>query len=110
MSMESRHLPNCQQKDWSQLSILPILRDWPGRTSALPIDFVVGGCCIADDFPAKKCAHLSKGVRIGVAKYDDVFRIKSHDKVLTITPKRHQSFRLIDGGVQFKPLHLNNAV
>lgn len=75
----------------------------------MPINFVVGGRCIADDFPTKKSAHLSKRMRIGVAKHHDVFRIERHDKVLTFPPKRHRSFWVIEIGGQFKPL-LENVV
>lgn len=67
----------------------------------MPINFVVGGRCIADDFPTKKSAHLSKRMRIGVAKHDDVFRIERHDKVLTFPPKHHQSFWVIEIRGQF---------
>jgi hypothetical protein len=58
--------------------------------SGFAIYFVIRSCGIANDVPAKKSAHLSKRVWIGVAKHDRVFRIERYDKVVTVAPKRHQ--------------------
>ena len=50
--------------------------------SAFPINFIVRPRGITYDFPAKKAHRLSKRMRIGAAKHDDVFRIKGYNKVL----------------------------
>ncbi len=68
--------------------------------SLCAIDFVVRRRGIANDFPAKKAAHLSKRLWIGVAKHNDVFWIERYNEVLAIAPKRHQPFWAIEIGGQ----------
>ena len=61
-------------------------------------------CCIvraravANDLPSKEGAHLSKGVRFGVAKHDDVLGIEEHDEVIAVALKLYQPFRTIEVG------------
>jgi hypothetical protein len=57
---------------------------------------------IGDDLPSKESTHLPKGVRLGVAKCDDVLGVKGDDNVSTIPLKCHQPSRTLYIGGQLK--------
>ena len=48
----------------------------------------------------KNLARLPQGVRLVVAKHDDVLGVEEHDEVIAVTPKGHQPFRTLDVGGQ----------
>jgi hypothetical protein len=61
---------------------------------------VTGARAVADDFPSKAGAHLSKSIRLCVTKYDGVLRVEGDNEVITVASKCHQPFRMLHAGGQ----------
>jgi hypothetical protein len=57
---------------------------------------VIRAGTIADDLPLKASAHLSKSVRLGVAKYDGVPGVEGDNELITVASKCNQPSRAVD--------------
>jgi hypothetical protein len=44
----------------------------------------------------RRKAHLPKGLRLIVAKHDDILGVEQHHEVIAVSPQGHQPFRTLD--------------